>query len=318
MAQAAPLPLDEVVLEDARSGCRVRYLTAKNTQGWSMDAADKTCSGGWVEGRADVRVFDAFVRPQQVMSGSFAQGYWTDGTPPGADIQRFSFAPDTQSLIYPLTSGAPGLALRGRADARLENGAYPAFNACRPAQVFIITADMDAFIHPGRREKLFADIVSQMRAVCPDLKMIALTGVRDKITDEPVFRAELDVAAGTSDIRQMPGHAPEASKNIAPSETAAPFVSSVVALMTTSRILKKPVFGTAVVHIGFVAPDGSAQIDAPALMSMQGKDVKTGWARVSGMWQHAPVRQPKGVELGGVRASQVQPCADRTCGEGGL
>ncbi|MDD3669630.1 MAG: hypothetical protein PHX68_05100, partial [Alphaproteobacteria bacterium] len=261
-AGAASLPLDEVVLEDAQSGCRVRYLTAKNTRGWSIDTAGKTCAGGgWLDGRADVRVFDAFVRPQQVLSGSFTQGYWTgEGAVDGADVQRLSFEPGEQSLIYPLASGAPGLALRGRADARSENGIYPAFDACRPAQVFILTADMDAFIHAGRREKLFADIVRKMRAVCPELTTIALTGVRDKITDAPVFRADLDVAAGTSDIRQMPGRPPAApEEDASPPETAEPFVSSVAALMTTSRILKKPVFGTAVVHIGPVGPDGAAQ-----------------------------------------------------------
>ena len=315
-AAAADLPRDEIVLEDAHSGCRLRYLTAKNTRGWSMDVMGKACPDGWVDGRADIRVFDAFVRPQQTLSGSFTHGYWTgdDALNAPSQPQRLSSESGVQSLIYPLESGTPGLSLWGKADARLENGVYSAFQACRPAQVFILTSDMGNFIHVGRREKLFADVVKKMRPVCAALKKVVLTGVRDKITDKAVFRGELDVMAGTSDIQLMPDDTPPAAEEVSPSESTAPAVSSVQALMTASRILKKPVFGTAVVRVRLIGLDGVAQADKPLSLSVQGKDLKTGWVRVSGMWHYAPVRQLGGVETGGVRASQIQSCADEKCG----
>lgn len=82
-------------------------------------------------------------------------------------------------------------------------------------------------------------------------------------------------------------------------------------LLTLSRLTKTPVHGTTVVHI-VKATDTHAETAVPLPLTLNGKDLKIGWAIISGDFKHETGK--KTTELtGSVEVKSFIPCTKEYC-----
>lgn len=94
------------------------------------------------------------------------------------------------------------------------------------------------------------------------------------------------------------------------------FLDAVPHLLTASRLLKKTVSGTAVVHVFRVDLSGQAWIDLPVPMKANGRLVQTGWNIVSGLFSAEPPTRTKngGIPpLGTIVLTDAVPCSEDGC-----
>ncbi len=99
-------------------------------------------------------------------------------------------------------------------------------------------------------------------------------------------------------------------------ETNKIVVDAIPHLLTASRLLKKTVSGTAIVHVFRVDLSGQAWIDLPVPMKANGRLVQTGWNVVSGLFSaEPPTRTKKGgiPPLGTIVLTDAMPCSEDGC-----
>lgn len=88
------------------------------------------------------------------------------------------------------------------------------------------------------------------------------------------------------------------------------YMDKVPHLLLLSRLWKRPVQGTSIVHIAR-ADNHSAEVKHPMVLTLTGNDLHTGWGVVSGLFQHQSGLA--GNMTGSVQVSSFIPCSNAYC-----
>ncbi|MDR2902173.1 MAG: hypothetical protein LBU87_03605 [Lactobacillales bacterium] len=163
--------LDEQVLETEDGKCKIRYLTAKNTQGWSIKVEPYTCPGGFLHGYADVTVYGPFSKPMEEIFGYFSNGYWTGDQPLDRALgDRSSEEYGVQKATFPLAKDtASDIQYIGQMTAsKRTDGTYDSFKICHPFRMLAITPNDALFKNPHATQIILEDALKQAREICPD------------------------------------------------------------------------------------------------------------------------------------------------------
>lgn len=208
--------LDEAILSTYDKKCQIRYLTDKNTKGWYISVSPDSCSEGYLNGYADVTVYDAFSRPSEQIYGYWTDGYWTGETNlKKRFLKRSSEEYGVQKATFEVAKDkASDITYIGQMTARRNaRDVYMPFEICDPFRILAVTPHTALFKNPHATQVILDDVVKQVREICPAEKRILFFSAQ---TDSPlpqdiVFYADINLETGKTYIKRNKALHPEAT-----------------------------------------------------------------------------------------------------------
>ncbi|MBP5343836.1 MAG: hypothetical protein J6Y85_02020 [Alphaproteobacteria bacterium] len=194
------------VITDKEQKCKIHYLASTPKKMWSIKT-DADCPNGWVEGFANVHLFDLFNTEVLAISGFFKQGYWLDQfTPLDSLISYGPLDEHTKAISFLLdtdpASNTQYLALFR--SIQNKDRAYPAFSMCQPDAYFaIIHPQSEDFKNPAFQGRIFKKIRQEAHTLCPNVKRIIILGQTaiQSTYDNWVFHADMDLTTEQANLR---------------------------------------------------------------------------------------------------------------------
>lgn len=334
--------LDEFTISTEDKSCSIHYLTSRTKFNWTIKVNSAECKDGWVDGKADVKIYSPTKQQTEILSGFFAQGYWLDTFPPVSNIvERSSPAPKTQSLSFVLDEDKEAdITYIGQLRAiQPPDRSYSAFQGCPSFRVLVVVPDTSVFQNPAFQDKIVKQGLKYAHSYCPKPDILALFGAISAKSPEIVFHMQVDCETGERKIIPIENKDEEnqAEKPLELREEKADVLLSVEPdnekavvsyspkeipfrpvqqlsntnnelsvlhhLKLLSKISRKAEPGRVVVHIDKVLLDGTGVTDLPDKISLlYYPNLKTGWAVVEGFLQNDKMK-----------ISNVQFCKKEWC-----
>lgn len=198
---------DEAVLSTYDQKCKIRYLTDKNTKGWYVSVSSDNCPDGYLNGYADVTVYDAFSRPSEQIYGYFTDGYWTGETNlKKRSLKRSSEEYGVQKATFDIARDeASDITYIGQMTARRNaRDVYMPFEICDPFRILAVTPHTALFKNPHATQVILDDVVRQTREICPaEKRILFFSAPTDKPTPRDiVFYADINLETGKTYIKR--------------------------------------------------------------------------------------------------------------------
>lgn len=199
--------LDEQMLKTKDQSCSFYYLTTKNTQGWYFKTSSEACQNGFLNGYADVTVYNAFSKPIEQIYGYFSNGYWTGEERLGKKdiLSRVSDEYGVQKAFFLVDEDKTSdIRYIGQMNARkTKEGSYTPFSFCKPFKVLAVTPNEALFQNPHTVQSLLDTIQKQVREVCPDEEQIMFFASSEKkpTVEDIFFYADVNLKTGETTVK---------------------------------------------------------------------------------------------------------------------
>ena len=209
------------IITDKAQKCKIHYLSSTPKKMWYIKT-DNDCPNGWVEGFANVQLFDLFDTEVIAISGFFKQGYWLEQfTHLEKPMFYSSLNEDTKTLSFLIDTDQPSntqyLALFR--STREKDRAYSSFFTCKKEAYFLVVHPYtEDFKNPAFQGRIFKQLRQEAKILCPDIQRLIILGVTTTQTPSTnwIFHADMDLTTGQTNLRYRQSAADE--KNDKPSE----------------------------------------------------------------------------------------------------
>ena len=290
--------LDEYLIQSQDGQTVLHYLSQVPVpQGWTI-APVETLQNGFHE----VTLLNTVNVPQDTLKGYFLDGFWIGRTPLNTPLLKRSSPTDgVQELYYFLEKDVRlNISYIGKMTSILnEDKVYPAFEACAPFHIILLTKNQELFKNQVFIQNLFTVVKSYAKTICPSVSHIIFDATNDiSLKEENIFfREDLyqhenglwvqNPETSFNDFIETNTATPEetlAFIEMLPSIDRAAFVfsktqiDSPFLLLKASELLNTPIEGVFVVH---ARPDDMRWIDYPFPMQVSNLE-KNGWFLVKG------------------------------------
>ena len=290
--------LDEYLIQSQDGQTVLHYLSQVPVpQGWTI-APVETLQNGFHE----VTLLNTVNVPQDTLKGYFLDGFWIGRTPLNTPLLKRSSPTDgVQELYYFLEKDVRlNISYIGKMTSILnEDKVYPAFEACAPFHIILLTENQELFKNQVFIQNLFTVVKSYAKTICPSVSHIIFDATNDiSLKEENIFfREDLyqhenglwvqNPETSFNDFIETNTATPEetlAFIEMLPSIDRAAFVfsktqiDSPFLLLKASELLNTPIEGVFVVH---ARPDDMRWIDYPFPMQVSNLE-KNGWFLVKG------------------------------------
>ena len=290
--------LDEYLIQSQDGQTVLHYLSQVPVpQGWTI-APVETLQNGFHE----VTLLNTVNVPQDTLKGYFLDGFWIGRTPLNTPLLKRSSPTDgVQELYYFLEKDVRlNISYIGKMTSILnEDKIYPAFEACAPFHIILLTENQELFKNQVFIQNLFTVVKSYAKTICPSVSHIIFDATNDiSLKEENIFfREDLyqhenglwvqNPETSFNDFIETNTATPEetlAFIEMLPSIDRAAFVfsktqiDSPFLLLKASELLNTPIEGVFVVH---ARPDDMRWIDYPFPMQVSNLE-KNGWFLVKG------------------------------------
>lgn len=291
--------------------CHVFYPSGKDTSGWTMQLKSGTCVKGAVQGAAVLTFYNGFHTPQEEISGTFSQGYWTDIALTQPFHQLSQDKDKNWKLTFDFDIGIDGIQATGQlVSAPTQGLMYQPFSFCSPVRLLLKTKDTSLFETKDMQRQLIDRLEPKIAYMCPQMTKILLFAVPENASeDEAMFYAQW-----TPKQKEYAFYPLKQTKTPVPPKKQEPLLTDMVQAQTTlspaahlfleSKVKGTPMTGTSVFHI---LPSGAT--DSPFPVQLVGNTL-TGWVQITGDFF-----APKMTALPFVQVRHEQACSRPFCGE---
>ena len=290
--------LDEYLIQSQDGQAVLHYLSKVPVpQDWTI-APVGTLQNGFHE----VTLLNTLNVPQDTLKGYFLDGFWIGRTPLNTPLlKRASPAEGVQELYYFLEKDTQlNISYIGKMTSIInEDQVYPAFEACAPFHIILLTENTELFKNQILIQNLFTVVKSYAKTICPTISHIIFDATKDLALKEETlfFREDLYQNEDGLWIQK-----PETSfnnlleKNTATPEEALAFIEmlpsvdrpafifsqtqiySPFLLLKAAELLQKPIDGVFIVH---TSPNHINWIDYPFPIRVN-KLTKNKWFLIKG------------------------------------
>ncbi len=329
--------LDEYLIQSQDGKTVLHYLSRIPVpQDWTIAPVDSLQNGFH-----EVTLLNAVNIPQETLKGYFLDGFWIGRTPLNTPLLKRTSPVDGQQELYYFLEKDTRLNISyiGKMTSILnEENVYPAFDACSPFHIILLTENQELFKNQATIQNLFTVAKSYAKTICPSVSRIIFDASKDRsLREENIFFRE-DLYQDESGLWIQN---PETSFNIftekntaTPEETLAfiemlpPMdraafvfsetqVDSPFLLVKASELLKRPVEGIFIIH---TRPGDSHWIDYPFPMRTNDLE-KSGWFLVKGYlsmlsdYDKKKSGLPLWESAATLNIEQAFPCTAKYCAE---
>ena len=182
--------LDEYLIQSQDGQTVLHYLSQVPVpQGWTI-APVETLQNGFHE----VTLLNTVNVPQDTLKGYFLDGFWIGRTPLNTPLLKRSSPTDgVQELYYFLEKDVRlNISYIGKMTSILnEDKVYPAFEACAPFHIILLTENQELFKNQVFIQNLFTVVKSYAKTICPSVSHIIFDATNDiSLKEENIFFRE--------------------------------------------------------------------------------------------------------------------------------
>ena len=194
------------IITDKTQKCKIHYLSSTPKKMWYIKT-DNDCPDGWVEGFANVQLFDLFDTEVMTISGFFKQGYWWEQFTPLENLVSYeSLDEDTKTLSFLIDTDKPSntqyLALFR--STKQKDRAYSAFSMCQKEAYFLVVHPYaEDFKNSAFQGRIFKQLRQEAQILCPKIQHLIIFGstFSQMPSNNCVFRADMDLTSGQTNLR---------------------------------------------------------------------------------------------------------------------
>ena len=304
-------PLNEYLIPSEDNKCLLHYLSETPVpKDWKINVPQSpNCLKS---GYHQVEILDEQKQIKDKLSGFFIDGFFVGNTPLNTSVvKRYTPAAGKQELFYKIEEDKDlKINYIGKATAEPTGGKYPAFDACTPFSIVLLTDRKELLSRPQTKENIFTVVKSYAQIICPKVKTIQI-----KATDDPSltgrFYLQETLQRKGSDWEIQPPKEENVSK-----QPDAPKMSNAPKML--NRSTAKGVTPFFAIRISAHANKDFSFADLPYPIKVD-KNLTTGWWLVDGSLQEMDDFEKKksGIGLhekaGVLTGRKAIPCAAEGC-----
>lgn len=201
----------------SEQGCQIHYITKKNVDGWFIEGKIPDCPQKWVNGYADITIFDAFRKPVEQIFGYFKDGFWVGSQPIPFSAKTMSKISENEYSLEVEVGRNEKYDIQYLGQLRTQkmaDGSFGSFNACPISRILAVTENKNLFEDENIQSELLNEAIYYAKILCPNVHQIHFysAAIHQPMDEDVFFFADIDWLKKQIQVRRLPSSAEKIAK----------------------------------------------------------------------------------------------------------